>query len=93
MTWLPPTGDSAYYRSLHPRSWWWSPLFDFLAMILLTLQGANWQRGGGRGSRPKIQKRPSDKVAPVKSVDELDERKRKQAEHLRRRREQKRKAV
>lgn len=93
MTWLPPNGDSAYYRSLHPRSWWWTPLFDFLAMILLTLQNANWQRGRGKGPRPKIQKRPSDKPAQVKSVAELDEKKRAQAAHLQRRREQKAKEV
>jgi len=62
-------------------------------MILVTLQGANWQRGGGKGARPKIQKRPSDRPPAVKSVDELNERKRKQAEHLQRRRAQKRRAV
>jgi len=62
-------------------------------MILVVLQGANWQRGGGKGARPKIQKRPSDKPPAVKSVAELDEKKRSQAEHIQRRREQKRKAV
>lgn len=62
-------------------------------MILLVLQGANWQRGGGKGPRPKLQKRPSDKPPAVKSVAELEEKKRAQGEHLRRRREQKRKAV
>ncbi|QLF84238.1 tail assembly chaperone [Mycobacterium phage Soul22] len=93
ITWLPPNGDSSYYRSLHPRSWWWTPLFDFLAMILVTLQGANWQRGGGKGTRPKIQKRPSDKPPAVRSVAELDEKKRAQAEHIRRRRAQKQREV
>ncbi|AEK07767.1 tail assembly chaperone [Mycobacterium phage Avani] len=93
IAWLPPNGDSAYYRSLHPRSWWWTPLFDFLAMILVTLQGANWQRGGGKGTRPKIQKRPSDKPPAVRSVAELDEKKRAQADHIRRRRAQKQREV
>lgn len=92
MTWLPPNGDSAYYRSLHPRSWWWTPLFDFLAMILVTLQGANWQRGRGKGPRPKIQKRPSDKPPQVRTVAELDEKKRAQSEHIRKRRAEKAKA-
>jgi hypothetical protein len=27
---------------------------------LLTLQGANWQRGGGKGARPKPITRPAD---------------------------------
>lgn len=62
-------------------------------MILVVLQGANWQRGRGKGPRPKIQKRPSDKPPAVSSVAELEDKKRAQAEHLKRRREQKRKAV
>lgn len=67
-------------------------MFDFLAMILVTLQGANWQRGRGKGPRPKIQKRPSDKPPQVRSVAELDEKKRAQSEHIRKRRAEKAKA-
>lgn len=57
---LPPTGESAYFRSRYPRSWWWNPTHDFMASILLALQGANWQRGGGRGEKPKRIERPKD---------------------------------
>ena len=57
---LPPTGDSALYRARYPKSWWWHPAFDFLAAILNTLQWANWQRGGGRGDKPKPIKRPQE---------------------------------
>ena len=73
---LPPTSDSAVYRARYPNSWWWSPDFDLLAAMLNTLQWANWQRGGGRGDKPKVVKRPKEqpKKGPT-SVDELDERK------------------
>ncbi len=58
-------------------------------MLLFVIQGGNWQRGGGKGARPKLQKRPSDKPPAVRSVAELDQKKQAQAEHIQRRREQK----
>jgi len=69
---LPPTAESAYFRARNPRSWWWSADHDFLASILLALQGANWQRGGGKGEKPKRVERPKE-APPVKhvSADEL----------------------
>lgn len=77
---LPPTGDSAVFRSEHPKSWWWTPELDFLASQLFALQIANWQRAGGKGAKPQPVKRPKDPPkldrAP-KSPDELEE-KRKQ---------------
>lgn len=31
-----------------------------MASILLALQGANWQRGGGKGDKPKRLERPRE---------------------------------
>lgn len=58
---LPPTGESALYREQHPDSWWWTPDHEFLAAILVTVQAANWQRGGGKGPQPQIIKKPQNK--------------------------------
>lgn len=42
------------HRALDP-DWEWKNLQVFFAsQALHTLQGANWQRGGGKGQRPKI---------------------------------------
>ena len=38
----------------------WTDDSHMLAMILESLQGANWQRGGGRGPKPKRLPRPGD---------------------------------
>lgn len=38
----------------------WTDHEYLLAGILDLLAGANWQRGGGKGSRPKPVKRPGD---------------------------------
>lgn len=73
---LPPTPDSALYRARHPNSWWWTPEIDFLSAILVTVQGANWQRGGGRGAQPKRVERPTDTPKKTATPDELAERKR-----------------
>jgi hypothetical protein len=58
---LPPSGESALYRAQNPKSWWWTPDMDFTAAVLVSLQWANWQRGGGRGEKPKPVKRPKEK--------------------------------
>jgi len=52
--------DSALHRKLYPKSWQWGTDTDFLAAILYVLQGANWQRVGGKGTRPKPVTRPVD---------------------------------
>ena len=49
----------------------WSTTDWLLAGVIDVLQGANWQRGGGKGSRPKPVERP-------KSLPEIE---RKQREH------------
>jgi len=67
---------------------------EFLAGILFSVQSGNWQRGGGKGSKPKAWKRPrefSTKGIPRTKAD-LIERQRSQAEHLRKRREDKRRS-
>ncbi|KZM68478.1 hypothetical protein [Nocardia terpenica] len=60
---LPPTPDSALFRARYPRSWYWTADIDFLSMILYTLQGANWQRGGGQGDKPTPVTRPVESGA------------------------------
>lgn len=73
---LPPNEESALYRSQYPKSWWWQPEFDFYSGMLNALQWANWQRGGGKGEKPKPVKRPKEdpKKGP-KSLNELEQRK------------------
>lgn len=68
---LPPSGDSALYRSRYPQSWWWNPSFDFLSAVLNAVQWGNWQRGGGKGDKPKPVKRPKEmpKDAPMSAAD------------------------
>jgi hypothetical protein len=79
---LPPTPGSAFYRKTHPQSWWWTPEIDFLGAVLTAVQWGNWQRGGGKGDKPKQLKRPVDKptVSPgasPTSANELKSRKEK----------------
>lgn len=75
LRWLPPTADSAYFRSRRPQSWWVTPETQILVAVLHALEGANWQRGGGQGSAPKPMKLPDDKQPEFKDVDELKARK------------------
>jgi hypothetical protein len=70
---LPPTADSAYFRALHPKSWWWTPQTDFLAEILAAVQGGNWQRGGGKGPQPQPVKRPDQDDKPTPALPSADE--------------------
>ena len=93
MEWLPPTEESALWRSRKPQSWWVTPELRMLVSVLHVLSLANWQRGGGKkaGPVPKPMKLPEDKDITVKSDAELTERRQSQAEHLKRRRAQRRK--
>lgn len=88
--WLPPTGDSALWRSRKPKSWWVTPEVRYLASVQHVGELANWQRAGGKkaGPAPKPPKFPEDTELSVKSEGELSEKRRSQAEHLRRRRAQ-----
>lgn len=83
LKWMPPTGDSAYYRAKKPNSWWVTPELQLLAGILYAAEGANWQRSGCKGTGPKPVKFPEDRDIPIKDVAELKARK----EQLRKRRE------
>lgn len=58
---LTPTGDSAYFRARYPHDWWFDMDLRLQSWQLLALQGANWQRGGGKGSRPKVFEPPKPK--------------------------------
>lgn len=83
---------------MYPRSWWWDNNTELWMAILLVLQQANWQRGGGKGAKPKRMKRPKDGPIEVRSSDELAGKKRDLDDELARRRaarkrREKRKAV
>jgi len=41
----------------------WDPPTQLLAVIVDLLNAANWQRGGGKGQRPKPIERPGDHAA------------------------------
>jgi len=87
---LEPSPRSALYRAQYPKSWWWTPEMDFLAAIAHAVQSANWQRGGGRGPRPKPMKRPKEtrkqtsRSFDPKTADELAARRQAMRERLRR---------
>ncbi|WP_433651027.1 hypothetical protein ACQP2C_32460 [Micromonospora zamorensis] len=43
---------------MHGEAGRWSTADHLLASAVELLAGANWQRGGGKGSKPKPMKRP-----------------------------------
>ncbi len=50
--------DSPLGVALHGDAARWSPADHFMATAVALLAGANWQRGGGKGSKPKPIPRP-----------------------------------
>ena len=73
--WLPPTGESALHRSRRPRSWWVTPELQLLSGVLYSIDGGNWQRGGGKGPQPKPTKFPEErKDGGLKTADDLAKR-------------------
>lgn len=74
LAWLPPTGQSAWFRAKRPNSWWVTPELQFLAAMLYALEGANWQRGGCNGNAPKPHKFPDDHQIGVRDLDDLQSR-------------------
>lgn len=94
IAWMKPDGSSALFRAQHPNSWWWTPELDFMSALLYTGQVANWQRGGGKGSKPKPTKRPKDRPISArkhdpKDADELATRKQRMEDELAKRRNRK----
>ena len=67
---LPATGDSAYFRARHPHDWWYDKSMELAALQLLTQQGANWQRSGGKGKKPELYRPvyPKPERAPTKVI-------------------------
>lgn len=55
------TTDSPVIAAFHPNYHGWDIKTHLLACISDILAGANWQRGGGKGERPKPIERPTDK--------------------------------
>ncbi|MFL2002013.1 hypothetical protein [Microbacterium sp. A1-JK] len=73
--WSPAT--SAYARSVRGDLAPWVDLpTQLLAEAVNALRGANWQRGGGKGTKPKPIAPPAAKtdVGHLMSMDELDKR-------------------
>jgi hypothetical protein len=58
--------DSAFVRSVLGEQADWSLTDHLLAAIFDTLASANWQRGGGKGRRPKPLPRPGMQDASTK---------------------------
>ena len=79
------------FRARFPQSWWWTADHDFMASMLLALQGANWQRGGGKGEKPKRIERPKDiPVTPgIRTAADLAARKEKLKKEKQRRAQKK----
>ena len=76
---LPATGESAYFRARHPDNWWYDLPTRMASWQLFALQGANWQRSGGQGSRPVMFEPPTTKpVRPqpnnVVPIDQIKDR-------------------
>lgn len=69
---LPP--ESATARSVHGLQVLWGPAEHLLAGTLDTLAMANWQRGGGKGSKPKPIDRPgsSERTKSTLSPREME---------------------
>ena len=79
---LPPTGQSAYFRSLKPRSWWVTPEYVALKQNTFAVELGNWQRSGGKaGDKPKPPKFPEDRDMNV-SREEIAEKRKAQSKHL-----------
>lgn len=58
VTYLPL--DAAYVHGRVGERLAWSPEAYLLADVVDVLQAGNWQRGGGKGPRPKPLHRPGD---------------------------------
>lgn len=56
LRWLPH--DSALHRSQDPDGWMWGLQEQLTAALVDDTRGGNWQRGGGKGHRPKLVPRP-----------------------------------
>lgn len=79
----PADSTSALFREMHPEDHWFGPEEQFQAAILHAVQSGNWQRGGGKGSRPTVfEPKHEHKAKPGSTVpiggikDELEERRR-----------------
>lgn len=66
--WLPP--GSALHREMDPEGWGWDADTYLLANLIDIEQSALWQRGGGKGQRPKPFWRPPDPTVRRVSWDE-----------------------
>ncbi|MGW4718880.1 hypothetical protein [Nocardia sp. NPDC004260] len=75
---LPPVADSALFRARHPHDWWYDMPLRVASWQLLALQGANWQRAGGKGTKPKVFEPtyPKTQRAAPKNVIPIDQIKR-----------------
>lgn len=54
--------DAATWRSVHGEAASWTRADVFAARAVFALEGANWQRSGGKGRRPQFVGPPPSKV-------------------------------
>jgi hypothetical protein len=66
VTYLPPT--SALARSIHGEKALWTTTDHLLAAAVDALASGNWQRGGGKGKRPKPLPRPGETDAGARTM-------------------------
>lgn len=68
--------DSAFQRSLAGDAGLWTTTDYLLASVVDFLAQANWQRGGGKGQRPKPIERPGTRkrIGTAMSIEELNRR-------------------
>ena len=81
---LSPTGKSAYFRAIKPRSWWVTPEYVAIKHLTYAVELGNWQRAGGKkaGAQPKPPKFPTDADVRSISSEEMQDRRLAQRAHL-----------
>lgn len=78
--------ESATLRAMHGHAADWSVTDYLLAGVIDVLQGGNWQRGGGKGRKPKPIERPKSALVLRERRRRMDVMSAKHAEWKQRRR-------
>lgn len=75
--------DAATWRSVHGEAASWTRADVFAARAVFALEGANWQRSGGKGRRPQFVGPPPSKVKQERRQALIDAAKQRIAERNR----------
>ncbi len=76
--------DAATWVSVHGPLATWRRIDHLMARAVLALEGANWQRSGGKGRRPKAITPPPSIAAAAKTAEQIEDVKRRIADRQRR---------